>query len=260
MKPFDLQARHAKTFRQIVKEGMAESEAKAKVKEILGSPWIETLLVFGEHAIQVLDFKTMNFLYVSPSIEIIYGYKAEEIKDLTSLRLVHDEPELRMMSKRAEQFVPVLATISRNLTLDELHRCRYSRNNWITKKGGTRSNILLQSVAHFDEHKNLQLELTVLSDVTAISNSSIHFAKISKLNDDGTEEILWDIVLEDDDVTPREKEIFKLLTLGQTSEEIANQLSISAETVKTHRKNLLKKTKSEDSIDLLRYGYARGWI
>lgn len=45
--------------------------------------------------------------------------------------------------------------------------------------------------------------------------------------------------------TKREKHILSLIASGLTSELIALQLSISIDTVKTHRKNMIKKAKQE---------------
>lgn len=49
-------------------------------------------------------------------------------------------------------------------------------------------------------------------------------------------------VLPDFDFTRREKEILRLLAVGKTSWEIADELHISKDTVDTHRRNILKKS------------------
>jgi LuxR family maltose regulon positive regulatory protein len=52
-------------------------------------------------------------------------------------------------------------------------------------------------------------------------------------------------------ITPREIEILSLMALGNQNKEIASRLNISAETVKTHVKNILKKTNSNNKIEAL---------
>lgn len=42
-------------------------------------------------------------------------------------------------------------------------------------------------------------------------------------------------------LTSRERDILMLLRLGKTNDEIANQLGLSVNTVKTHLKNLFRK-------------------
>ncbi|MCF6222975.1 MAG: LuxR C-terminal-related transcriptional regulator [Flavobacteriaceae bacterium] len=51
-------------------------------------------------------------------------------------------------------------------------------------------------------------------------------------------------------ISIRELEILKLLILGLTSKQIANKLSISEHTVKTHRKNMIAKCKVKNIIEL----------
>jgi two-component system, LytTR family, response regulator len=58
-------------------------------------------------------------------------------------------------------------------------------------------------------------------------------------------------------LSDREKEIFKLLLEGLTSEDIAARLKISVNTVNTHRRNILEKTGARSTLDLLRMSHVR---
>jgi DNA-binding CsgD family transcriptional regulator len=53
-------------------------------------------------------------------------------------------------------------------------------------------------------------------------------------------------------LSAREHTVLDLLVLGQRSDEIANQLSISARTAKFHQANILKKLGVDSRIDLIR--------
>lgn len=55
-------------------------------------------------------------------------------------------------------------------------------------------------------------------------------------------------------LSKRELEILKWISEGLNSEEIATKLYISVHTVKTHRKNMLKRTNSSNASDLVSYG------
>jgi len=57
------------------------------------------------------------------------------------------------------------------------------------------------------------------------------------------------------ELTPREKEILKLICESYTTKQIAETLFISKNTVESHRKNLLAKTGSKNSIGLVRFAY-----
>lgn len=54
-------------------------------------------------------------------------------------------------------------------------------------------------------------------------------------------------------LTPRETEVLKLICIGLSNIEIAEKLFISDKTVKSHRSNLLEKTKSKNSTALILY-------
>lgn len=54
-------------------------------------------------------------------------------------------------------------------------------------------------------------------------------------------------------LTPRETEVLKLICMGLSNLEIAEKLFISDKTVKSHRSNLLEKTKSKNSSALILY-------
>lgn len=50
------------------------------------------------------------------------------------------------------------------------------------------------------------------------------------------------------ELSPKEKEILKLISLGLSSREIAKQLFLSINTVNTHRKNILRKTGAKNIL------------
>jgi DNA-binding NarL/FixJ family response regulator len=54
------------------------------------------------------------------------------------------------------------------------------------------------------------------------------------------------------EISKRETEILRLMSLGYSTKEIANQLHVSNETVKSHRKNLFKKLSAKNSANLIR--------
>ena len=57
-------------------------------------------------------------------------------------------------------------------------------------------------------------------------------------------------------LSKREKEILKLASVGFNNAEIAAQLFLAEETVKTHRRNIRKKLKISNRLDLLKFAQA----
>ena len=56
-------------------------------------------------------------------------------------------------------------------------------------------------------------------------------------------------------LTAQEKRVLELVSLGQSSLEIARHLGVSAHTVESHRKNLLVKMNAKNSADLVRRAF-----
>jgi two-component system, NarL family, nitrate/nitrite response regulator NarL len=58
-------------------------------------------------------------------------------------------------------------------------------------------------------------------------------------------------------LTPRELEVLKLIADQLSTRDIANRLFLSERTVETHRKNLMRKTKSSNTAGLIKYAFAK---
>jgi DNA-binding NarL/FixJ family response regulator len=61
-------------------------------------------------------------------------------------------------------------------------------------------------------------------------------------------------------LTNRECEVLRLIALGKTSKEIAEQLCISKNTVDTHRNKMLQKLNIANSASLVQFAYNTGLI
>jgi DNA-binding NarL/FixJ family response regulator len=59
------------------------------------------------------------------------------------------------------------------------------------------------------------------------------------------------------ELTKREKEILMLISDGLTNNEIAKRLYLSADTIKTHRKNMMRKLDINNTAGLVKYGMER---
>lgn len=63
-----------------------------------------------------------------------------------------------------------------------------------------------------------------------------------------------------DDLTPREREVLTLIAEGLTSREIAEELTISVNTVQTHRQNVMEKLDLHNKSELIKYAIRKGLI
>ena len=63
-----------------------------------------------------------------------------------------------------------------------------------------------------------------------------------------------------DPLTPREREVVKLVAEAYSTDEIAELLGISPKTVERHRENILAKLGMRDRVELTRYAIRRGLV
>jgi DNA-binding NarL/FixJ family response regulator len=63
-----------------------------------------------------------------------------------------------------------------------------------------------------------------------------------------------------EDLTPREQEVVKLVAEAHTNKEIAGILHLSEKTVENHRSNAMRKLGMRDRVELVRYAIRKGLI
>ncbi|HLA43769.1 MAG TPA: response regulator transcription factor, partial [Aggregatilineales bacterium] len=61
-------------------------------------------------------------------------------------------------------------------------------------------------------------------------------------------------------LSPREMEILRYVTLGNSNQEIAYSLGISHQTVKNHMTSILRKLDVQDRTQAAVYAIAHGWV
>jgi two-component system response regulator NreC len=64
----------------------------------------------------------------------------------------------------------------------------------------------------------------------------------------------------DDDLSDRELEVLRLIALGHTNNEIADQLYLSVRTVESHRAHIQQKLRRATRSELVRYALERGLL
>lgn len=63
-----------------------------------------------------------------------------------------------------------------------------------------------------------------------------------------------------DDLSDREREVLRLIALGHTNAEIAEQLYLSIRTVESHRAHIQQKLRLSSRAELVRYALERGMV
>ena len=76
-----------------------------------------------------------------------------------------------------------------------------------------------------------------------------HFLAISRIN----KKLKTEVVINDHKLSIREIEVLGLIMQGFNNKQISEKLFISFETVRSHRKNILKKTGAKNTIVLINH-------
>jgi DNA-binding NarL/FixJ family response regulator len=92
-----------------------------------------------------------------------------------------------------------------------------------------------------------QITTMILDDYRKMSGSSLDAA-------------LSNIETPYNKLTAREREVLKLVSEGRKNREIASLLFISDQTVKVHRKNIMRKLNMRNISDLVRYAIKHGLV
>ncbi len=63
-----------------------------------------------------------------------------------------------------------------------------------------------------------------------------------------------------EELSEREMEVLKLLAAGYTSQQVGNQLALSAKTVETYKARVMEKLNLQSRVDLVRYALRHGLL
>lgn len=218
----------------------------------------------GPYYYYVLDSPTLTFDTVSDSLTTVLGHDPETFSLQKLLDGVHPEdfPFAMQCETRIAEF------IKENLVPDKLFSYKYCYSFRQLHASGVYRNFMMQtSVLRVNEEGALLKVFGVHTDITDYAtpyNRNLYFTGLN-----GTSSCLitdvWDGKISQKEgilegVTARERQVLGLLSEGNTTEEIADILHISRETVISHRKNLLRKTNSKNTVDLVARCIRSGWI
>jgi DNA-binding NarL/FixJ family response regulator len=105
-------------------------------------------------------------------------------------------------------------------------------------------------------------EVELFSAIDAIRKGDIFVSKLltKELTEDLSHLHYGDGQLPTDPLTPREREVLKLVAEGKSNKEISELLFISIRTVENHRANIMNKLKIKKTADLIRYAIQKGYV
>jgi DNA-binding CsgD family transcriptional regulator len=232
----------------------------------INNPQMEFIMDNISSFLGVIDFHNNNYLYVSDSCKSMLGVEPSELYE-----------KEKGMQKAVELFRPDHAIQFSTIILPAfLELCKENiADNGVKKMKMTYTNKLMTANGSYrwffhqitmldtDENGMPLIAVKLINDIDDLKTDENINLVVSKKNKDG----VYDIILEKTiqaasenniTITTREREIIQLTSQGLSSKSIAEELFISAHTVNTHKKNMLRKLNLTSSNQLVRYAMANG--
>lgn len=218
----------------------------------------EQLSKIGNSVVVVMDIHNDKPLFISQSLFNSLGLTAslfsENISEALN-RYIHPS-DLQLLIERKFYNLCFLfdLPISQKLDYKEIYQYRIKsadRYVWVIEQ---------QQVLHLDEYENIRITLSVVDispnqgDDNKFASDILNYKTGQILSLDKTPPISTVLL------TEREAEILKMIQNGFLSKEISDKLSISFHTVNTHRQNILKKLKANNSLEAISYAKKLGLL
>ncbi len=245
---------------ELIQAKVSDEEKESSVEHFLKDPRFQRFQIFADQAIRILDNSTRHYLYINEATTNLMGYHVDELRK-GGLRFGHSKThpwdllQLVFISKKA-------MAVFKKLSHEDKINARFSFDIRIRHKDG--------------DYRRIQQHvytLTVTPDgkpgiAMILSNDITHYKTSTKIQYvfGVTRDNRFDILLNGESkpfsspLSEREIQIVNLIAYGHTEGAIAEQLHISAQTVKTHKKNILNKTHSKNTAELIRMAMMEGWI
>lgn len=218
----------------------------------------------GPFYFYVFDFGKMEFVYLHPGIEQVLGIRPENVSFSTIGSLIPEADLLHL--QRCEALA--MRFLFDFLEPHQIDQYKVSYCYHIRGKNGDLVLILHQAIAlTLDEHNRIARTLGVHTDISHLvdqPNRKVSFIGIngapSYLGIDPQQESFESPKLLTPALTPRELEILRYLSEGDTVPEISDKLFLSAHTVRTHRNNLRKKLNCKNTAQVIAVAIRQGLI
>src|SRR5689334_10279867 len=112
-------------FKPYTGKELPSAEVEAALKEVLELPWMKKLQVYSTQAVFIIDWSTLNYLYVSPSVKALMGVEAEEFTDVQFVTSLTAPDDLAALTAVNGMIMAKLGELK--LSREELLRMRVTR-------------------------------------------------------------------------------------------------------------------------------------
>jgi DNA-binding CsgD family transcriptional regulator len=233
---------------------------------VIDNPQMEFIMDNISSFLGVIDFHNNCYLYVSDSCKSMLGIEPAELYEKNkgmqrAVDIFHPDHAIQFSTVILPAFLELCKDNVADNGVKKL-KMTYT-NKLMTTSGSYRWFFHQITMLDTDEDGMPLISVKLINDIDDLKTDDNINLVVSKRNKDG----VYDIILEKTiqataehniTITTREREIIQLTSQGLSSKGIADELFISAHTVNTHKKNMLKKLNLASSSQLVRYAMANG--
>ena len=250
---------------QVWSEYTSEQRRPTQLPKIDFEEIVSAVFAVGPLYYYILDFFDMGVSKFSNWFEEAHGKNPQSVKNINDiLSLIHPEDidfVIKAEAKASDYIFNVLGS-------EKITEYKVSYNFRFLTASGNYEYFNHQSlILTVDENGNFSKSINIHTNINhLVQENSYKFSMIglngnpSFLNLDVYEKEDESKVLEVMNFSRREIEIIKMIADGRTTNEIAKKLGVSSETVKSHRKNILRKSGCSSSAFLTARAISEGWV
>ncbi len=260
---------------QLMRESVAKIErgidrvqgpAKPAIFALFDNPQFQVFMANSPSFVCVYNILECQYEYFSPNLKRYTGYDPEEMVGKESLNKAHSLVKPEHVEVNADKLYPLffqyLAKCRSGAASTDL---RMLTTMQIKKKTGEYFWALCNtSFIAFNEQGMPTMTLVFFTDISSLKKDDILYHTFLDLTEDGVYVPVYQSTTPETDMdfmlSKREIQILQLLAQGMRTPKIAQHLFISENTVSTHRKNMLSKTKMKTMNELIRSAMMQGMI
>ena len=217
------------------------------------------LIHVGQFYYFILEVPISTFVFVSENIKEILGYTSEEFTLEFCIQHMHPDDFHKVLN-----FEQKIGEFFNELTLDNIFKYKVRYDFRIKNSHGDYVRILHQVVTiQTTEDGGVNKTLGIHTDISHIKTEGI--PTLSFIGMEGEPSYI-NVAVEDrfepskELLSKREKEILFHIVDGKHSAEIATILFLSIHTIQNHRRNILAKTNTASTAELIVKSINEGWV
>ncbi|MBK8155759.1 response regulator transcription factor [Streptococcus infantarius] len=183
---------------------------------------------------------------------------------LCQLLLMEDDVDEILQASDGEQAIGILKMESPDVAILDVEMPKKSGLDvleWIREHKDLKVIIVttFKRVGYFERAVKAGVDAYVLKDrSTSELMSTIHTVLAGKK--EYSPELMESMISQDNPLSPQEKRILQLISLGKSNQDIADTLYLSNGTVRNYTSSIFNKLSANNRVEAARIGKDKGWL